>query len=107
MVKCLPAMQGTWVLSLGWEDSLEKAMATHSSTLAWKIPWMEEPGVIHIPFYIAFAEASHMSKAYCKRQGIVILQAQSRENPEYWCWPSCHHGVRSCSCSATDEVCDL
>ena len=39
MVKCLPAMQETWVQSLGWEDPLEKAMAPHSSTLAWKIPW--------------------------------------------------------------------
>ena len=39
----LPAMQETWVQSLGWEDPLEKEMATHSSTLAWKIPWMEEP----------------------------------------------------------------
>ena len=37
-------MQETWVQSLGWEDLLKKAMATHSSTLAWKIPWMEEPG---------------------------------------------------------------
>ena len=44
MVKCLPTMQETWVRSLGWEDPLEKEMATHSSTLAWKIPWMEEPG---------------------------------------------------------------
>ena len=43
-VKCLPAMQETWVQSLGWEDPLEKEMATHSSTLAWKIPWMEGPG---------------------------------------------------------------
>ena len=43
-VKRLPAIQETWVLSLGWEDPLEKAMAPHSSTLAWKIPWMEEPG---------------------------------------------------------------
>ena len=46
MVKHLPAMQETqemWVQSLGWEDPLEKEMATHSSTLAWKIPWMEEP----------------------------------------------------------------
>ena len=43
MVKCLPAMQKTWVQSLGQEDPLEKEMATHSSTLAWKIPWMEEP----------------------------------------------------------------
>ena len=44
MVKRLPTMRGTQVWSLGWEDPLEKAMATHSSTLAWKIPWMEEPG---------------------------------------------------------------
>ena len=44
MVKHVPAVQETWVLSLGWEDPLEKAMASHSSTLALKIPWMEEPG---------------------------------------------------------------
>ena len=44
MVKCLPAMWETWVLSLGWEDLLEKEMATHSSILAWRIPWTEEPG---------------------------------------------------------------
>ena len=44
MVKRLPTMQETWVQSLDWEDLLEKEMATHSSTLAWKIPWMEEPG---------------------------------------------------------------
>ena len=43
-VKCLPAMRDTHVRSLGQEDLLEKEMATHSSTLAWKIPWMEEPG---------------------------------------------------------------
>ena len=43
-VKCLPTMPETWVRSLGWEDLLEKEMATHSSILAWKIPWMEERG---------------------------------------------------------------
>ena len=43
-VKRLSAMQETWVRSLGQEDSLEKEMATHSSTLAWKIPWTEKPG---------------------------------------------------------------
>ena len=43
-VKNLPAMQETWVRFLGWEDPLEKEMATHSSILAWKIPGMEEPG---------------------------------------------------------------
>ena len=44
MVKCLPAMWENWVWSLGQEDPLEKELATHSNTLAWKIPWMEEPG---------------------------------------------------------------
>ena len=44
MVKNLPAMQKAWVRSLGREDPLEKGMATHSSTLAWRIPWTEEPG---------------------------------------------------------------
>ena len=43
MVKTLPAMQETWVWSLGWEDPLKKEMATHSSVLAWRIPWTEEP----------------------------------------------------------------
>ena len=44
MVKHLPTMQETWVQSLGQEDLLEKEMAIHSSILAWKIPWTEEPG---------------------------------------------------------------
>ena len=44
LVKNLPAMQKTPVPSLGWEDPLEEGMATHSSILAWKIPWTEEPG---------------------------------------------------------------
>ena len=44
MLKLLPTMWETWIQSLGREDPLEKEMATHSSTLAWKIPWTEEPG---------------------------------------------------------------
>ena len=44
MVRNLPGMWETWVLSLGQEDPLEKGMATHSSILAWRIPWTEEPG---------------------------------------------------------------
>ena len=43
MVKDPPARQETWVQSLGWEDPLEKEMATHSSILAWRIPWKEDP----------------------------------------------------------------
>ena len=43
-LKRLPAVWETWVRSLGWKDPLEKEMAPHSSILAWRIPWMEEPG---------------------------------------------------------------
>ena len=43
-LKRLPTMRETWVRSLGWEDPLEKEMAIHSSILAWRIPWTEEPG---------------------------------------------------------------
>ena len=44
MIKSLPAVWEIWVWSLGWEDPREKEMAIHSSILAWKIPWIEEPG---------------------------------------------------------------
>ena len=44
MVKNLPAVWEIWVQSLGWEDPLEKEMTVHSSILAWRIPWAEEPG---------------------------------------------------------------
>ena len=43
-------MQETWLRSLGWEDPLEKEMATHSSMLAWEIPWTEEPGAGYSPW---------------------------------------------------------
>ena len=46
LVKNPPVMLETWVRSLGWEDPLEKGKATHSSILAWRIPWTEEPGVL-------------------------------------------------------------
>ena len=44
VVKNPPTVQETWVQSLGWDDPLEKRMATHSRMLAWRIPWTEEPG---------------------------------------------------------------
>jgi len=44
MVKNLPAMEEIWVRSLGWENPLEKRIATHSSILAWRIPWTDRPG---------------------------------------------------------------
>ena len=49
IVKNPPAMQETWVQSLGWEDPLEKETATHSTILAWRIPWTEEPGRLYSP----------------------------------------------------------
>ena len=49
-VKNLPAMRETWVRSLGWEDPLEKEMATHSRNLAWRVPWTEEPGGLYSPW---------------------------------------------------------
>ena len=49
MVKNLPAMQETWIRSLGWEDPLEKEMDTHSSILAYRIPWAEEPSGLNSP----------------------------------------------------------
>ena len=50
MVKNLPAMQETWVQFLGQEDPLEKGMPTHSSILAWRIPWTEKPGRLYSPW---------------------------------------------------------
>ena len=44
MIKNLPAVRETWIQSLSWEDPLDEGMATHSSVLAWRIPWTEEPG---------------------------------------------------------------
>ena len=55
MVKRLPAMWETQVQSPGWEDLLEKEMANHSSTLAWKIPWTEVPGRLQSNFSLAFS----------------------------------------------------
>ena len=52
-VKNTHALQETWVPSLGWEDALEKGKATHSSVLAWRIPWTEEPGRLHAVHGIA------------------------------------------------------
>ena len=49
-VKNLPAMQETWILSLGQEDYLEKGLVTYSSILDWRIPWTEKPGRLHSPW---------------------------------------------------------
>ena len=53
MVKNLPTMQEIQLQSLGWEDPLEKELATHSSILAWEIPWTEEPGSLLVVHAVA------------------------------------------------------
>ena len=61
-VKNLPTMQETWVQSLGGEDPLEEEMAVHSSILAWRIPWTEEPGGLYSPWG---RKESHATEATC------------------------------------------
>ena len=64
-VKNLPAMWETCIQSLGWEDPLEKEMATHSSILAWKISWTEEPGGLYtLHIYIYNLQSPHFSKLF-------------------------------------------
>ena len=61
LVKNLPAMQETWVQPLGWEDALEKEMAMHSSILAWRIPWTEEPGRLHTVHRVAESDTTEVT----------------------------------------------
>ena len=75
MVKNLTAVQETWVQSLGWEDSLEKEIATHSSTLALKIPWTEELGAGYYPWgrkELDTTEQLHfLSFTFCHKGGVI------------------------------------
>ena len=71
MVNCLSTMQETWVWSLGWEDSLEKEMATHSSTFALKIPWMEEFGAGYCPW--GHKESGKTERLHFHFLSIIIL----------------------------------
>ena len=82
MVKRLPAMWDTQVRSLGWEDPLEKEMATHSSTLAWKIPWTEESGGLQSMGYkeLDTTEQLHKPQESPRRSNQSILK---EINPEY------------------------
>ena len=88
-VKNLLAMQETWVPSLGWEDPLEKEMATHSSILAWRIPWTEEPGRLQsmrwqrlIFHFSCRMDQRQTVKATHKDQEEVIMPSQTISN---WC----------------------
>ena len=66
MVKCLPTREETQVQSLGWEDPLEKEMATHSSTLAWKIPWTESMELQRVGHDSATSLSLFMYTSVCK-----------------------------------------
>ena len=66
MVMNLPSMQETWVQSLGHKDGLEKGMATHSSILAWRIPWTEEPGKLQS---MGFSRQEYWSGVPCPSPG--------------------------------------
>ena len=97
MVKRLPAMQETWIQSQGWKDLPEKEMATHSSTLAWKIPWMEEPGRLQsmgLQRDITLLTKIHLVKAMvfpiviygCGSWTIKKAEHQTIDAFEVWCW---------------------
>ena len=69
MVKNLPAMQDSWVQSPGWNDPLEKEMATRSSILAWRIPWTEEPGRLHSPWGCKETDTTeHLTLSFSRAQ---------------------------------------
>ena len=70
-LKCLPAMRETWVRSLGWEDPLEKEMATHSSILAWRIPWTEETGGLQSTGSQSQTELSNFTSLHCTLDSFV------------------------------------
>ena len=79
-VKCLPATWGTWVLSLGQEDPLEKEMASHSSTLAWRIQWMEESGKVQS---MGLQKATRLSNFTSHEAGSLPLLAARSPNSTF------------------------
>ena len=90
MVKCLPATWKTRVWSLGWEDPLEREMATHSSTLAWKILWMEEPGRAPQLHVVAKTRTRLSDFTYYKRRDFP--GGASGKEPAYQCRRLKRHG---------------
>ena len=83
-------MQETWVRSLGWEDPLEKEMATHSSILAWRIPWMEEPGGLQSTGLQRvrrnWATSLHFTSTCGYVCYIEAIKCQRIDAFELWCW---------------------
>ena len=81
MVKNLPVMQETEVWFLGWEDNLEEEMATHSSTLAWKIPWTEEPGGLQSMMLQRVGHDRPRARAHTHTHTVIHLYFQSLPHP--------------------------
>ena len=78
IVKNLPAMQETWVRSLGREDPLEKEMATHSSILAWRIPWTEELGELYSPWGLKeLDKTERLTRSFTFLQSVPVTSALS------------------------------
>ena len=91
LVKNLPAMQETWVRFQGWEDCLEKEMAIHSSILAWKIPWTEEPGFVtpwtaahQIPPSMGFSRQEYWSGLPFPSPGDLLDPEIEPRSPTLW-----------------------
>ena len=81
MVKNPPAMWETWVQSLSWEDPLEKGTATHTSILAWRIPWTEEPGRLYSPWG---CKESHMTELLSTAQHKVFFKTVMQYGSSDW-----------------------
>ena len=80
---CLPPIWETWVRSLGWEDPLEKEMTTHSSILAWRIPWIEEPGGLQST---GLQRASLVAQIVKNCLQYRQLKCPSSSRPEFYPW---------------------
>ena len=99
MVKCLPAMWETWVWSLGQKDLLEKEMVTHPSTLAWEIPWMEEPGRLQSMVTKSQTWLSNFTffSFYCK----VVFKSQGLIRLSFRFWARMCLRLLLCSCQVS------
>ena len=84
MVKHLPTVRETWVRSLGWEDPLEKEMATHSSTLAWKIPWTEERSRLQSRVAKSWTWLSDFTSSL--QTMVEVMKIMVTSCFELWCW---------------------
>ena len=113
MLKCLPAMRETWVQSLGQEDALEKEMASHSSSLTWKIPWMEEPGRLQsmgpqrvghnwatsLSLFYSFGKLTTIECLFAIREGTGSSPETTEVNfcflfiPQHFYWRICLKGI--------------